>query len=278
MEKREVVLITGCSSGIGAALAEEFHRRGRLVYATARRTEALAGLAAQGIRTLALDVNDPASVAAAIATVGAEAGRVDVLVNNAGFGLFGAVVDMSGDDLRRQFETNVFAPMALIRAALPLLRAPGRSVVVNVGSVSGIMTTPFAGVYCASKAALHALSDALRMELAPFGIRIVTLQPGAIASRFGDNGTANVVLPDDSIYQPVAKAVRARAKASQKDATPAEELARRLADAIALDSPPAELRVGNKSFTMPAMKRWLSTARLDRVLSKRFGLGRLGGG
>ena len=117
------ILITGCSSGIGAAMASELHRRGHQVYATARRPDSLAPLAEQGIATLQPDVNDDASIAAAMAAVEEEQGRLDMLVNNAGFSQVGAVVDLSRDALRRQYETNVIAPVAVTRAALPLLRA-----------------------------------------------------------------------------------------------------------------------------------------------------------
>jgi NAD(P)-dependent dehydrogenase (short-subunit alcohol dehydrogenase family) len=232
LTKQRIVLITGCSSGIGAALAAEFHRRRHRVIATARRIESLRPLADKGVRTLALDVNDAASIAAAMAVVAGECGHLDILVNNAGYGQFGAVLDAELEDLRRQFETNVFAPVVLSRAALPLLRQGGDAVIANIGSISGVVTTPFAGVYCASKAALHALSDAMRMELAPLGVRVVTVQPGGIASKFGDAGAANVRLPEDSPYMPVEKFVRGRAKASQRDATSVDVFAREVVDAL----------------------------------------------
>src|SRR5664279_5558581 len=160
---QKIIFITGCSSGIGAALAQEFKRRGHLVYATARRAESLAALTGAGMAALTLDVNDDASIAAALAVVQREHGRIDLLINNAGYGQFGAVLDLGRDDLRRQFETNVIAPVALVRAALPLLRASGNARIANIGSIVGIASTPFAGAYCASKAALHSLSDAMRM-------------------------------------------------------------------------------------------------------------------
>ena len=109
---KKIILITGCSSGIGAALAREFHRRGHTVFATARRPAALAPLAGEGIRTLVIDVNDDASIAAAAAVIESEEGQVDILINNAGFSQVGAVIDLSRDDLRRQYETNVIAPVA----------------------------------------------------------------------------------------------------------------------------------------------------------------------
>ena len=269
------IVITGCSSGIGAALALEFHGRGHTVFATARRPAALAPLAAKGIRTLAIDVNDDASIAAAAAAVEREAGQVDILVNNAGFSQVGAVIDLS-----RQYETNVIAPVAVTRAFLPLLRNAaarnGIAVVANVGSIVGLFATPFAGAYCSSKAALHSLSDALRMELAPFAIRVVTIQPGGVRSSFGNHAEEALRLPPGSLYLPVADGVRARAQAGQKDATPAEEFVRPVVDALLAGTPPIVVRGGKNSVKLPLLKKLLPTAMFDAKLSRIFGLDRLG--
>ena len=275
MKTPKTVLITGCSSGIGAALAQEFHQRGHRVIATARRIESLQALAAQGVRTLALDVNDAASIALALAALQSDSAHIDILINNAGYGQFGAVMDVEPDDLRRQFETNVFAPVALSRAALPLLRKSAAGCIANMGSISGLVTTPFAGVYCASKAALHALSDAMRMELAPLGVRVVTIQPGGIASKFGATGEAQVRLPEGSLYAPITRFVLGRAKASQRGATPVDDFAREVVDHLLQADPPAICRTGAQSTRLPLLKRWLPTRLLDRKLQKLFGLDQL---
>jgi NAD(P)-dependent dehydrogenase (short-subunit alcohol dehydrogenase family) len=191
-----------------------------------------------GIRTLALDVNDDDSIAKAMAVVQAESGMLDFLINNAGFSQVGAVVDLSREQLRRQYETNVIAPVAVVRAALPLLRksvssgSVGHAVIVNVGSIVGIFTTPFAAAYCSSKAAIHSVSDALRMELAPLGIRVVIVQPGGVRSAFGDHAEEALSLPENSIYKAAEKDIRARAQAGQKAATPVEEFVKPVADAL----------------------------------------------
>ncbi|MBI5922399.1 MAG: SDR family NAD(P)-dependent oxidoreductase [Betaproteobacteria bacterium] len=276
--QQKIVLITGCSSGIGAALAEEFHRLGHIVYASARTSTALSALTVLGVRGLSLDVTDAQSIVAAMARIKAEQGRLDVLVNNAGFGLFGAVADLSAEDLRRQLDTNVVGPVQVLRAALPLMLPQRRACVVNIGSVAGITPTPFSGGYSASKAALHILSDAMRMELAPFGIHVLTVQPGSILSRFGSNSMANVALPADSIYGVLAKRIRARAGASQKGGMSAEVMAQMVAAAALQDHPPAILRIGPNSFRMPALKRWWPVAWLDRKYSRMFALERLAGG
>ncbi len=275
MSNQKIILITGCSSGIGAALALEFHSRGHWVYATARRVEAVAELKAKGLRTLALDVNDAASMASALAAVQGETGHLDILINNAGYGQFGAVMDTDLADLREQFETNVFAPVVLTRAALPLLRKSAAACIANMGSISGVVTTPFAGVYCASKAALHALSDAMRMELAPMGLHVVTIQPGGIASNFGATGAAHVKLPEGSLYAPIARFVLGRAKASQRGATPVEAFTREVVDHLLRADPAPVCRTGAQSTRLPLLKRWLPIRMLDRKLQKRFGLDQL---
>jgi len=275
----KTILITGCSTGIGAALARELARRGHRVYATARRPETLAPLAAEGLRTLALDVTDDASIAGAFDVLAAEAAVLDMLINNAGYSQVGAVVDLTREDLRGQFETNVISPVAVTRAALPLLRAAvarnGTAVLANVGSIVGFITTPLAGAYCASKAALHALTDALRMELAPFGIRVVSIQPGGVRSSFGNNAEAGIRLPENSLYRPVEAGVRARAQAGQVRATPAEQFVVPVVDALLRSQPPRVVRGGVNSFRLPLLQKFLPPEVFDARLVKMFGLDRL---
>lgn len=273
---RKTVLITGCSSGIGAALAREYAKRGHRVFATARRSETLESLRADGITPLALDVNDDASIAAALDAVARDAGYLDVLVNNAGFSQVGAVIDLTRDDLRRQYETNVIAPVAVTAQAMPLLRAAaqksGSAVLANVGSIVGLFTTPFAAAYCSSKAAIHSLTDALRMELAPFGIHVVSIQPGGVRSSFGNHAEAAIRLPDDSIYRPVEAGIRARAQAGQKGAMPAEQFVVPVVEALLLNPPPRIVRGGTGSRRLPLLKRLLPAAMFDAKLTKLFGL------
>lgn len=273
-----VALITGCSSGIGQALALELHARGHVVYATARKAETLQPLADQGLKTLVLDVNDDASIAQALATVQAEQGQLNLLVNNAGFSQVGAVLDLTREDLRRQYETNVIAPFAVARAALPLLRATKArgqaATVANVGSIVGLFATPFAGAYCSSKSALHALTDALRMEIAPMGIAVVTIQPGGVQSSFGNHARDALRLPLDSPFLGVAAGIRARAQAGQVKATPAQAFVKPVADALLQTQPPVRLRAGRGSWLVPWLARVLPTRMFDALLSRKFGLAR----
>ncbi len=270
------VLVTGCSSGIGRALAEAFARRGDRVAATARRPEALAGLAEAGLRTLALDVTDAGSIAAAVAEVVAREGAIDVLVNNAGFGLFGPAVELPIAAVREQLEANVLGALAVTQAVAPAMMERRAGVIVNVGSVSGILTTPFAGAYCASKAALHALTDALRLELAPFGIRVISLQPGGVVSRFGAAavGRLEAVARPASRFAQFAGRIRARAEEGQQGAMDAQAFARRVVELVSRRDPPRVIRLGRHSVRLPLLRWLLPVALSDRILARRFGLAR----
>jgi short-subunit dehydrogenase len=186
------VLITGCSSGIGRAAAVSLHAAGLTVYATARQVDALAGLARQGIHTLALDVTDEASTMEAVTAVEEAAGPVGVLVNNAGYGLYGPVEQLPMDEIRRQFETNFFGLVRLTQLVLPGMRRRGRGRILNVSSMGGRITLPGGAFYHASKYAVEALSDALRMEVAQFGIDVVLIEPGPVKTPWNDVAAASL--------------------------------------------------------------------------------------
>ena len=179
-----VVLVTGCSSGIGEACARRLQRSGWVVYATARDPETLLPLRDAGCRVLALDVTSEASMQAAVERVTGEAGGIGALVNNAGYSQSGAVEAVPIDRVRLQFETNVFGLVRLTQLVLPGMRARRQGRIVNMGSMGGRLTFPGGGIYHASKYALEAISDALRFEMAGFGIHVVLIQPGLIRTRF----------------------------------------------------------------------------------------------
>ncbi|HEV2088744.1 MAG TPA: oxidoreductase [Cryptosporangiaceae bacterium] len=197
------VLITGCSSGIGRATALRLARRPDLtVYATARRPDTLAALADEGCRTLTLDVTEEESMRAAVEAVEAEHGAVGVLVNNAGYGEYGTIEETDLERVRSQFETNVFGLARLSQLVLPGMRAAGTGRIVNVGSMGGRFVFPVGGYYHASKYAVEALSDALRFEVAPFGIKVSIIEPGLIRTGFGDTaaGTLAKTSREDGPY------------------------------------------------------------------------------
>src|SRR3954451_9969769 len=178
------VLVTGCSSGIGRAAAQALITAGHTVYATARRPSTLDDLAAAGARTLALDVTDEGSMAAAVKVIEAEHGSVGTLINNAGYGVCGPVEEVAMDDVRREFETNVFGLGRITQLVLPGMRAAGRGRIVNISSMGGRLVYPTGGWYHASKYAVEAMSDALRVEVRPFGISVVLVEPGLIRTEF----------------------------------------------------------------------------------------------
>ncbi len=189
------VLVTGCSSGIGRASAERLAQAGWTVYATARRLDSVADLT--GCRLLELDVTDDASMLAAVAQIEQEEGAVGVLVNNAGYSLSGAVESVALDDARRQFETNVFGLARLTQLVLPGMRDQGWGRIVNVSSMGGKLTFPGGGWYHASKHAVESLSDALRFEVAGFGIDVVVVEPGLIRTAFAETAVGGIPVGEE---------------------------------------------------------------------------------
>lgn len=184
-------LITGCSSGIGRATAEAFLAEGWTVVATARDTSDVERLAERGAITRALDVTKPAQCQSVIEATIEETGRLDCLVNNAGFAQFGTVEDVPTRLVEAQYDVNVFGPLRLIRAALPALRET-EGTVVNVSSLSGLLSSPGMGVYSSSKAALESVSDALRVEVAPFDVDVAIVEPGPVDTQFDDRARTSL--------------------------------------------------------------------------------------
>jgi NAD(P)-dependent dehydrogenase (short-subunit alcohol dehydrogenase family) len=188
----KAVLITGCSSGIGHATAELLAREGWTVYATARKPETLVDLERAGCKTLALDVTDEASMTVAINAVQEAEGAVGVLVNNAGYSQSGAVESVPLEQVRRQFETNVFGLLRMCQLVLPGMREQHWGRIVNLSSMGGRLVFPGGGIYHATKYAVEALSDALRFEVRGFGVEVIIIEPGLIVTNFGETAAASV--------------------------------------------------------------------------------------
>lgn len=267
----KVALVTGAGSGIGRALALELQANNYKVYVTVRREQQLAELAALGLLPLLLDVNDPNAVNHAISQIENEQQQLHLLINNAGFGAMGPVLDCSDADLSQQFQTNVLSIVSLTRRCFLLLAKSGGTV-VNIGSVSADFVTPFAGVYCASKAALHAINTALRLELAPFGIHTVLVQPGAIASSFGHTASqhAEQLLSEQSPWWPLRAGIRLRAAASQNKPTPTAKFARVVVKKLLQTKPPRRIRAGYGSQVLPLLAALLPGFLLDAILRRQF--------
>lgn len=180
----KVALVTGGSSGIGESATEELLAAGFTVYAVARRVDRMGGLADKGAITFAMDVTDDASMVAGIERIIAEQGRIDVLVNNAGYGSYGAVEDVPLDEARRQFEVNLFGLARLCQLVTPHMREQKSGRIINISSIGGRFYEPFGAWYHATKFAVEGFSSCLRLELRPFGIQVVTIAPAAIATEW----------------------------------------------------------------------------------------------
>jgi NAD(P)-dependent dehydrogenase (short-subunit alcohol dehydrogenase family) len=243
------VLITGCSSGVGCAAAKAFRAAGFETFATARHLAALEGLRAIGCRALALDVTDEAARAAAIDSIEREFGAVGVLVNNAGYAQYGPTEEIFLDDIRRQFETNVFGAIRLAQLVLPAMRRAGRGRIVNVSSVAGRVSVLGGGAYHGAKFALEAMTDALRAEVAPFGVDVVNVLPGPISTHF--EAALLQTIPDsgaESAYGPfkrnLARRMRAFLKPGGFGVTTADHVAQIVFMAATASHPRTRYNVG----------------------------------
>ena len=277
------VLITGCSSGIGRAAALSLHQAGFTVYATARRTEALTELSDRGLRTLALDVTDEQSMTTAVAAVEADAGAVAVLINNAGYGLYGPVEQLPMAEIRRQFETNFFGLVRLTQLVLPGMRRRGRGRILNVSSMGGRITLPGGAFYHASKYAVEALSDALRMEVAQFGIDVVLIEPGPVKTPWNDVAagslsTAGAAANGDAYreYKAAVGASFGRVQGGlfgRLGSTP-EDIAKVITQAVTARRPRARYLINPVAKSLVAMNRVLPARAYDSMLRRQYGLPR----
>jgi NAD(P)-dependent dehydrogenase (short-subunit alcohol dehydrogenase family) len=270
------VLITGCSSGIGHETAKHLAADGWTVYASARRPESIADLGAAGCHTLALDVTDEGSMQAAIAAVEEAEGAVGVLVNNAGYSQSGAVETLSMDQLRAQFETNVFGLVRMCQLALPGMRRQGWGRIVNVSSMGGRLTFPGGGAYHGTKHAVEALSDALRFEVRGFGVDVVVIEPGLIKTSFGETAAGSIGGPatDDPYARFNAEVASATAGVYEGPMARLgggpETVARTIERAITAKRPRTRYKVTPSARLALAQRRLLTDRAWDAVLRTQF--------
>jgi NAD(P)-dependent dehydrogenase (short-subunit alcohol dehydrogenase family) len=275
-EHSTAVLITGCSSGIGRAAAERLVAKGLPVYATARRAETLGDLEALGCTALALDVGDDDSMRAAVERVEADHGAVGALVNNAGYGEYGAVESVPMDRARAQLETTVVGPMRLAQLVLPAMRAQEQGRIVNIGSMGGRLTFPGGGWYHATKYALEALSDAMRFEVAPFGVQVVLVQPGLI--RTGFDAAAVDVLRDsdgDGPYGALHAAVDAQMHEAYNGTMGRlgggpDDVATVIVKAVTARRPKPRYKVTASARVLMGTRRWTTDRIWDAILRRQF--------
>ncbi|MBR1517175.1 MAG: SDR family NAD(P)-dependent oxidoreductase [Bacteroidales bacterium] len=272
-DNKKVVLITGASSGIGEVAALRLLKRGCTVYAAARRMERMKGLEEAGAQLLQMDVTDEASMQAAVARIGQEQGRLDVLVNNAGYGSYGAVETVPMDEARRQMEVNVFGLARLSQLVLPMMRKQGGGRIVNVASIAGHFNEPRGGWYHATKHAVVALSDSMRMELKAFGIDVVLIEPGMIASEWAEIAMQHLEkISAGTPYEAAAKRQAAFFRYGYAHhATPADRVGRSIEQATLNRRPRVRYRDGRGSTMIPLLHALLPTRWMDWAVRRMLG-------
>lgn len=273
----KIALVTGASSGIGEATALKLQEIGYTVYGAARRAERLQELATHGIRPLAMDVTDDDSMRAGVEQIIADTGRLDVLVNNAGYGSYGAIEDVPLDEARRQFDVNVFGAMRLTQLVLPHMRAQGHGTVVNISSMGGKIYTPLGGWYHGTKFAVEALSDCLRLEVKPFGIDVVVIEPGGIKTEWGEIAADGLLAASGSgayADQANAMAETLGAEAGSSRLSPPTVIANAIAKAVTARRPRTRYAVGFGAKPLIGLRRLLPDRAFDAVIARATGLPR----
>ena len=278
--RQDPILISGCSSGIGAATAAALVQAGHTVYATARQVETLADLAALGCHTLALDVTSEDSMSAAVNAVEAEHGQVGTLINNAGFGDYGPIEESDLERVRAMFETNVFGLARLSQLVLPAMRRARSGRIVNIGSMGGRITFPVGGFYHATKYAVEAISDVLRVEVKPFGIDVILVEPGLIRSNFESRVSESLEADPDrpetvSPYADLLAANEKRTTGSYANdflATGPETVAAVIVKAVQSARPRSRYVVTPAAKVMINLRRFGGDRIWDRTIRQQYGL------
>lgn len=266
---QRVVLVTGASSGIGAACARHLRERGFRVFGTSRRAESAAPEG--GVEMVAMDVDSDASVPAGVAAVMERAGRIDAVVNNAGWALAGAVEDTAVDEARAQLETNLFGAWRVCRAVLPVMRAAGHGYIINIGSIGGRVGLPFQAAYSASKFAIAGFTEALSGEVRPYGIHAVLIEPGNY--RTGITATRRVSTGEGSPYAAAfAKTMEVVERDERRGADPGE-VARLVGRVLDTRSPRLRYMVGPAFERFAARGKGFMPGRLfERVVLRIYGI------
>ncbi|MGW0176295.1 oxidoreductase [Rhodococcus sp. NPDC003322] len=271
----KTALVTGASSGIGEATARTLADLGYTVYGAARRTDRLQKLTDHGIRPLAMDVTDDPSATAGIDRIIAETGRIDVLVNNAGYGSYGAIEDVPLGEARHQFEVNVFGAARLTQLVLPHMRAQGSGTIVNITSMGGKIYTPLGGWYHGTKFALEGLSDCLRLEVRPFGVDVVVIEPGGIATEWGGIAAEHLrKVSGDTAYSVQARAVATLlgSDANAKRNSPPQVIADTIGKAVTARRPKTRYTVGFGAKPLIFAKWLLPDRAFDAIIKRATGV------
>lgn len=274
METQKTILITGCSSGIGLETAVYLAGKGHRVYASMRDTNKKGDLveaakkAGVSVGIVRLDVTDEKSIKSAIGSILKKEGRIDVLVNNAGYGLSGFIEDISLDEMRAQFETNVFGLIRVTQEVLPSMRMERKGTIINISSVVGKIALPVIGMYSASKFAVESLTDSLRAELAQFGINVVAVEPGEIKTNF--DRSMRMARKSMNPSSPYFKYMKRFNDSDSRNADSPLAVAKAIEAAIISDNPKSRYVAGNGARKFLAMKAWLPDSAIESMIKKMF--------
>ena len=269
MNTQKVALVTGASSGIGKAIAKQLIEDGLVVYVAARRVEKMQDLESLGAVVLKMDITQEEDVRNVVETIGKNHNGVDVLINNAGYGMYGAMEDVTIEDARRQFEVNLFGLANLTKSVLPGMRAKKSGKIINISSMGGKIYTPLGAWYHATKHALEGWSDCLRLELSPFNIDVVIVEPGVIKTEFGDVMLAPMMeRSGNSAYGEIAHKLEQRMKESYEQgfASDPEVIAKVVSQAVKAKKPKTRYAAGQFAKPLMFLRKWLSDRAFDKII------------
>jgi NAD(P)-dependent dehydrogenase (short-subunit alcohol dehydrogenase family) len=273
--RQKVAIVTGSSSGIGYATSLMLARKGFYTYASARNIDKSASLQSKAnaeslpLKLIQLDVTDDSSVKDALQKIVLEKGRIDVLINNAGYAIFGAFEDLSLDEIKAQFETNFFGVIRVTQHVLPIMRTRqnGGGIIVNVSSINGHIAFPVISAYVSTKFALEGFSESIAYELEPFGIKVILIEPGAIGSNFMKGSVlAKRASDPQSPYSELVQKVSVKISSQHENATQPEEVAKTIVQAISTEKPEFRYVVGNDAIGLLEARKNMSYSEFQKMI------------
>src|SRR5206468_4622243 len=279
VDRQKVAIVTGSSSGIGYATSLLLARKGLYTYASARNIDKsaslqpIAGAERLPLKLIQLDVTDDSSVKDAVEKIILEKGRIDVLVNSAGYGLFGAFEDLSMDEIKAQFETNFFGVIRVTQQVLPIMRnlQNGGGIIVNVSSINGLVPFPVISAYVGTKFALEGLSESMSYELEPFGIKVILIEPGAIGSNFMRGSVLSKRALDPELpYSEFVQKVRVKISSDHENATQPEEVAKTIVQAILSEKPEFRYVVGSDAVTLLEARKNMPYSEFQQMIIQKI--------
>ena len=274
-DRQKVAIVTASSSGIGYATSLMLARKGFYTYASVRNInksaslESIANAERLPLKLIQLDVTDDISAKTAIEKIVLEKGRIDVLVNNAGYGLFGAFEDLSLDEIKAQFETNFFGVIRVTQHVLPIMRTPqnGGGIIVNVSSINGLIAVPVISAYVATKFAIEGLSESIAYELEPFGIKVILIEPGAIGSNFMKGSVLpKRALDPQSPYSELVQKFSVKTSSQHENATQPEEVSKTIFQAISVEKPEFRYVVGNDAISLLEARKNMPYSEFQKMI------------